>query len=776
MSNLGLSNPTSSTLELGKNIALRMNHLTMGTEHVFLAMLQSPYIRKIMDHCNVDTDALYDSVFERAQEENVSVQNHPQLERISLDPSTTEVLDRAATMARASARTHVVLSDLLVAISKSTTRKWLSDILDAHRLDSHAIISALTRTAVDQEPESAPQVSALTEKATAGDAPATTARPANRLRAQELGKYSVCLTALARSGQLDPVVGRSHEIERVVQTLARRRKNNPLLVGEPGVGKTAIAEGLAQRIVNGEVPEKLRHLRVYALSLSSLVAGTKYRGDFEARITAILNEAKADPNIVLMIDEIHTLVGAGSAGGGTMDAANLFKPALAAGALRVIGATTHDEYRQTFSKDRALSRRFQKVDVAEPTKEESLAILKGLLPGLEKHHAVAYEPAALEAALTLSIRHLPERLLPDKAIDVLDEAGARAHLNPASTGVVDVATVEAVVAQIAQVPVGQISSTDRERLRHLESDLRGVIFGQDDAISVLVKAVKLARAGIRQGERPVASLMFAGPTGVGKTELTAQLAEKLNLKLLRFDMSEYMEAHAVSRLVGAPPGYLGHETGGLLTEAVGRAPHAVVLLDEIEKAHPSINNLLLQVMDHGRLTDTHGRVVDFRNVVLVLTTNAGAAIAARRTLGFVAQDHQSDAKESIRHSFQPEFRNRLDAIVNFKPLGQLEIVRVVDKMLAELSASLQAKQIELGVSDDAKHWLAEHGHDPEQGARPMRRLIEDTLHGPLADAVLFGELESGGRADFVLQDGQVIGQFFRPVAPLNVAEGELIEA
>ena len=774
MSNLGLSNPTSSTLELGKSIALRMNHPTMGTEHVFLAMLQSPYIRKIMDHCNVDTDALYDTVFERAQEENVSVQNHPQLEHISLDPSTTEVLDRAATMARASARTHVVLSDLLVAISKSTTRKWLSDILDAHRLDSHAIISALTRTAVDQEPESAPQVPALTEKATAGEGAPTPARPANRLRAQELGKYSVCLTALARSGQLDPVVGRTQEIERVVQTLARRRKNNPLLVGEPGVGKTAIAEGLAQRIVNGEVPEKLRRLRVYALSLSSLVAGTKYRGDFEARITAILNEAKADPNIVLMIDEIHTLVGAGSAGG-TMDAANLFKPALAAGTLRVIGATTHDEYRQTFSKDRALSRRFQKVDVAEPTREESFSILQGLLPGLEKHHEVTYDRAAVEAALTLSIRHLPERLLPDKAIDVLDEAGARAHLNPASAGVVDVATVEAVVAQIAQVPVGQISSTDRERLRHLESDLRGVIFGQDDAISVLVKAVKLARAGIRQGERPVASLMFAGPTGVGKTELTAQLAEKLNLKLLRFDMSEYMEAHAVSRLVGAPPGYLGHETGGLLTEAVGRAPHAVVLLDEIEKAHPSINNLLLQVMDHGRLTDTHGRVVDFRNVVLVLTTNAGAAIAARRTLGFVAQDHQSDAKESIRHSFQPEFRNRLDAIVNFKPLGQVEIIQVVDKMLAELSTSLQDKQIELAVSDDAKHWLAEHGHDPEQGARPMRRLIEDVLHGPLADAVLFGELESGGRADFILQDGEVIGQFSRSVTPLGVEEAELLE-
>lgn len=763
MRELGLSNPTASALAQSKTLARKMCHPTLTTEHVVLALLESAYVQNIMDHCNVDVPSLYETVYSRTLKENVAVDQTIRPEGIALDPSVSEVLARAGTTAGAAGRHEVTLADLLVAISKSTTRRWLGDIFEEHKFDTHTLIGALTRMQSNQETETTPRHEAAHEMSGTGTLeidPST--GTVNRRRDEELLKYSVCLTALARAGKLDPVIGRTPELERVIQTLARRTKNNPLLVGEPGVGKTAIADALAQRIVSGQVPEKLRHVRVYALNLGALVAGTKYRGDFEGRIKAILTEVDADPNIVLLIDEIHTLIGGGSASGG-MDAANLFKPALATGALRVIGATTYDEYQRVFSKDRALSRRFQKVDVAEPSLDETRAILAGVRAGLETHHGVTYTTAALESALMLSERHLPDRLLPDKAIDVLDEAGARVHLAGTMNLEVDVPAIEAVIAQMARVPIGQVSTSDRDRLRGLETHLRGVIFGQDQAIQTLVKAIKMARAGIRMGDRPVASLLFAGPTGVGKTELTAQLAEHLNMPLIRFDMSEYLEAHSVSRLIGAPAGYVGHETGGLLTEAVSRAPHSVVLLDEIEKAHPSISQILLQVMDRGTLTDTHGREVNFRNTVVVLTTNAGAMATSRRTLGFLEQDHSTDAVESIRASFSPEFRNRLDAVVNFNPLGVTEIHRVVDKVLDEMNHRLGEQKIVLDVSPSARHWLAQNGYNPEMGARPMRNLMETILGEPLADAILFGDLAAGGTAVFDLVEEKVVGSFTGPV-------------
>jgi ATP-dependent Clp protease ATP-binding subunit ClpA len=564
-----------------------------------------------------------------------------------------------------------------------------------------------------------------------------------------LDNFATNLNEEARAGRIDPLIGRSPEVERVAQVLARRRKNNPLLVGESGVGKTAIVEGLAKKIVDGEVPEMLRDSVVYSLDLGALLAGTKYRGDFEKRFKGLLAALKQREGAILFIDEIHTIIGAGAASGGVMDASNLLKPLLTSGKLRCVGSTTFHEYRGIFDKDKALSRRFQKIDVLEPSVEDAYKILKGLKSRFESHHGLRYTNRALRVATDLSARYITDRFLPDKAIDVIDEAGAYQQLQPPSKRkkVIGVADIEAVVAKIARIPPKSVSSDDKETLLKLEQNLRMVVFGQDAAIGSLATSIKLARAGLRSGDKPIGSFLLAGPTGVGKTEVTRQLARQLGLELIRFDMSEYMERHTVSRLIGAPPGYVGFDQGGLLTDAVTKHPHSVVLLDEIEKAHPEVFNLLLQVMDHGTLTDNNGRKADFRNVILVMTTNAGAESVSRRSIGFTTQDHSTDALEAINRMFTPEFRNRLDSIVQFEPLGEDVILTVVDKFLTELQGQLDEKRVTLEVDEDARLWLVEKGYDRNMGARPMARVIQEHIKKPLAELVLFGALsEKGGVA------------------------------
>ncbi|HCJ38706.1 MAG TPA: ATP-dependent Clp protease ATP-binding subunit ClpA, partial [Halieaceae bacterium] len=552
----------------------------------------------------------------------------------------------------------------------------------------------------------------------------------------------------AVQGQIDPLIGRLDEVERVAQILARRRKNNPLLVGESGVGKTAIAEGLAKLIVDGQVPDTLKTAEVFSLDLGALLAGTKYRGDFEKRFKGVLADLKRREGSILFIDEIHTIIGAGAASGGVMDASNLLKPLLSSGKLRCIGSTTYAEYRGIFDKDKALSRRFQKIDVLEPSVEDAYKILKGLKSRFEEHHGLRYTDKALRTATEMAARFITDRFLPDKAIDVIDEAGAFQQLQPPSKRkkVVGPSDIEAVIAKIARIPPKTVTSDDKELLEKLETNLSMVVFGQTKAVQQLVSAIKLARAGLRSGDKPIGSFLLAGPTGVGKTEITKQLAMQLGLELQRFDMSEYMERHTVSRLIGAPPGYVGYDQGGLLTDAVTKHPHCVVLLDEIEKAHPEVFNLLLQVMDHGTLTDNNGRKADFRNVIVVMTTNAGAESISKRSIGFATQDNSTDAMEAINKLFTPEFRNRLDAIVPFEALGQDVILTVVDKFLTALQTQLDEKRVQLQVDDDARNWLVEEGYDPHMGARPMERVIQEHIKKPLADMVLFGALSKGGIA------------------------------
>ncbi len=566
--------------------------------------------------------------------------------------------------------------------------------------------------------------------------------------------YATDLNAEARQGRIDPLIGREHEVERVIQVLCRRRKNNPLLVGEAGVGKTAIAEGLAWRITRGDVPDILADAQVYALDMGALLAGTKYRGDFEQRLKAVLKCLKDNTNAILFIDEIHTLIGAGSASGGTLDASNLLKPALSSGQLKCMGATTYNEYRGIFEKDHALSRRFQKVDVVEPTVEQTIQILRGLKTHFEAHHGVRYSAAALTAAAQLAARHINDRFLPDKAIDVIDEAGAAQRLLPASRRkkLIGKAEVQATVAKIARFPPQSVSTDDRNKLATLERDLKTVVFGQDAAIEALAAAIKMARSGLGKPDKPIGSFLFSGPTGVGKTEVAKQLAFVLGVELLRFDMSEYMERHTVSRLIGAPPGYVGFDQGGLLTEAVSRQPHCVLLLDEIEKAHPDVYNILLQVMDHGTLTDNNGRKADFRNVILIMTTNAGAQALNRNTIGFAAPSTAGDEMGEIKRMFTPEFRNRLDAIIGFTPLSRDIILRVVDKFLLQLENQLHEKRVEVTFTDALREHLAKEGFDPSMGARPMQRLIQDTIRRALADELLFGRLVDGGQVEVGLDD------------------------
>ncbi len=715
--------------------AFAARHEFVTVEHLLLALLDNAEARRVLSACHADFDRLRQMLGDAIAE---SVTILPEQDERAGQPTLgfQRVLQRAVYQVQSSGRKEVGGADVLVAIfgERDSLAVYALDQQDITRLDVTRFISHGVAKGEDEAVQT--DETLQQEENTAGDE-----------KSDPLAAYASNLNQAAREGRIDPLVGRTEEIERTIQVLCRRRKNNPLYVGEAGVGKTALAEGLAWRIVEGSVPDVLKDTVIFALDLGALVAGTKYRGDFEKRLKAVLKALKAIPDSVLFIDEIHTLIGAGGSSAGAMDASNLIKPVLASGQLRCIGSTTFQEYRSIFEKDRALARRFQKIDVLEPTIGEALDILRGLRERYEAHHDVRYADQALQAAVDLSVKHLTDRLLPDKAIDVIDEAGARQRILPEAQrkAVIDTEEVEAIIAKMARIPAKQVSRSDKEALQQLERNLKMVIFGQDDAIESLATAIKLARSGLAPPDKPIGSFLFTGPTGVGKTEVTRQLALQLGIELVRFDMSEYMEAHSVSRLIGAPPGYVGFDQGGLLTEKVNKTPHCVLLLDEIEKAHPDIFNLLLQVMDRGTLTDSNGRETNFRNVVLVMTSNAGAAQAARRSIGFTRQDHASDAMEIIRKSFAPEFRNRLDAIVQFQPLGFEHILRVVDKFLFELEARLQEKNVSFEVSSDARNWLAQHGFDPQMGARPMTRVIQDKIKRPLADAILFGCLSEGGQ-------------------------------
>ena len=733
--------------------AREARHEFMTVEHLLLALLDNASAVQVLKACGSDNGRLAQDL------RGVIAETVPILpEEDTRDTQPTlgfqRVLQRAVYHVQSSGRKEVTGANVLVAIfgEKDSHAVYHLQQQDVTRLDvvnyiSHGVAKS------GEMPEQK-----------AGDAPKQDGEPGEdgQPRQNPLEEFAANLNQLARDGKIDPLIGREAEIERTIQVLCRRRKNNPLYVGEAGVGKTALAEGLAWRIVEGDVPEVLKDATVYSLDLGALVAGTKYRGDFEKRLKAVVQQIKKEPNAILFIDEIHTIIGAGSASGGTMDASNLIKPALQTGELRCIGSTTFQEYRGVFEKDRALARRFQKIDVVEPTVAEAVAILNGLKGKFEAHHEVTYSADALQAAVDLSVKHIGDRLLPDKAIDVIDEAGARQRLmaEDKRKALIDVEEVELIVAKMARIPPKQVSASDKDVLKNLERNLKMVIFGQDSSIESLVSSIKLARSGLGNPDKPIGNFLFAGPTGVGKTEVTKQLALQLGIELVRFDMSEYMEPHSVSRLIGAPPGYVGFDQGGLLTEKIVKTPHCVLLLDEIEKAHPDVFNILLQVMDRGILTDTNGREANFRNVILVMTTNAGAAQAARRTIGFVEQNHSTDAMEVIRKAFTPEFRNRLDAIVQFGALGLDHILRVVDKFLIELETQLQEKHVALSATPEARQWLAEHGFDPQMGARPMARLLQDKIKRPLADELLFGKLVGGGKVEVGVVDGELTVEAF----------------
>ncbi len=728
--------------------AREARHEFMTVEHLLLALLDNPSALGVLKATNADVERLRGEL-ERAIETSVSRLAEDDGRDTQPTLGFQRVLQRAVYHVQSSGKKEVTGANVLVAIfgEKDSHAVYFLNQQDVTRLDVVNYLSHGVAKAGEGEAPAASGESEAEGKSSDGEA-----------KGDALAEYATNLNEAARAGKIDPLVGRGDEIERTIQILCRRRKNNPLYVGEAGVGKTAIAEGLAKRIVDGQVPDVLADATIYALDLGALVAGTKYRGDFEKRLKAVLQAVKKVPNSVLFIDEIHTIIGAGSASGGTMDASNLIKPALANGELRCIGSTTFQEYRGIFEKDRALARRFQKIDVVEPTIGEAYEILKGLKPRYEAHHNVSYLDEALQAAVDLSVKHIGDRLLPDKAIDVIDEAGARQRLLPEDQRktLIDIAEIETIVSKMARIPAKQVSATDKDVLQHLERNLKMVIFGQDAAIESLASAIKLSRSGLGNPEKPIGSFLFSGPTGVGKTEVTKQLALQLGIELVRFDMSEYMEPHSVSRLIGAPPGYVGFDQGGLLTEKIVKTPHCVLLLDEVEKAHPDIFNILLQVMDRGILTDTNGREANFKNVIVVMTTNAGATQASRRSIGFTKQDHSTDAMEAIRKGFSPEFRNRLDAVVQFSALGFDHILRVVDKFLIELEALLHEKNVSVSATPTARDWLAQNGFDPLMGARPMARIIQDKIKRPLADELLFGKLVGGGKVSIDVRDGELV--------------------
>ncbi|MGH8161289.1 MAG: ATP-dependent Clp protease ATP-binding subunit ClpA [Gammaproteobacteria bacterium] len=703
-------------------------------EHLLLALLDVPGVTETLVACGGDVDVLRDELA------NYIEKTTPRLgAQTTVDVQPTlgfqRVLQRAVFHVQSSGEKEVSALNVLVAVfsEKDSHAVYLLNRQNISRLDVVNYVSHGITRGGEEEPE----------EAQAGEAKAESGKK----EVSALAQFARNLNQLARAGRIDPLVGRTAEIARTMQILCRRRKNNPLFVGEAGVGKTALAEGLALAIVEERVPEILADAVVYSLDLGSLVAGTKYRGDFEKRLKSVLAELAKREGSILFIDEIHTVIGAGAASGGVMDASNLIKPVLATGELKCIGSTTYQEFRGIFEKDRALARRFQKIDVVEPSVEETVAILTGLKPRFETHHSVRYPARSLRAAAELGARYINDRHLPDKAIDIIDEAGAEMRLRPVTRRrkTVTVTDIEAIVARMARVPPRSVSHSDRDALRTLERDLKLSIYGQDTAIGKLAQAIKMARSGLGHPERPIGAFLFAGPTGVGKTEVTRQLARLLGIPLTRFDMSEYMERHTVSRLIGAPPGYVGFDQGGLLTEEVTKNPHTVLLLDEIEKAHPDVFNLLLQAMDHGKLTDNNGRKADFSNVIIVMTTNAGAQEMSRRTMGFTTQDNASDAMEAIRRLFTPEFRNRLDAVIQFDRLAPETILRIVDKFLIELEAQLEEKNVSLEVNEEARRWLAAHGYDPLMGARPMARVIQERIKAPLAEELLFGSLADGGR-------------------------------
>ncbi len=728
-----LSKELEQTLSQAFNYARQRAHEFLTVEHLLLALLENGQALAVLKACEVDITAL------RQELSDFLADNLPTLAEDSereTQPTLAfqRILQRAVMHVQSSGGSEVTGANVLVSIfsEQQSQAVYLLQKQDVTRLD---VVNAISHGEVednvsDAEPEAKVDSDDIAEE-----------------DKSPLTLYAENLNAAAIKGKIDPLVGRADELERTLQVLCRRRKNNPLFVGEAGVGKTALAEGLARRIVHGDVPEVLAETTIYSLDMGALVAGTKYRGDFEKRLKALLRELKKQPHAILFIDEIHTMIGAGSAGNSTMDAANLLKPLLASGELKCIGSTTYQEYRGIFEHDRALARRFQKIDLPEPSVAETIEILKGLKPGLEEHHSVRYSNAAIEQAAELAHRHINDRFLPDKAIDVLDEVGAaqRIAVKSKRKKLIGVNDVQAIVAKIARIPAKTVSNADKDNLRKLEDNLKRVIFGQNEAIAALGSAIKMARSGLGHPEKPTGAFLFAGPTGVGKTEVTRQLAHNLGVDLIRFDMSEYMESHTVSRLIGAPPGYVGFDQGGLLTDAIIKQPHAVLLLDEIEKAHPDVFNLLLQVMDHGTLTDNNGRKADFRHVVLVMTSNAGAFEMSKPSIGFTKQDNlSSDGNEALKRTFTPEFRNRLDGIIQFKPLDKDAILRVADKAVLELEMLLEDKNVTIEVNDAARQWLAKHGYDVQMGARPMARLVQEKIKRPLADELLFGKLSKGG--------------------------------
>jgi ATP-dependent Clp protease ATP-binding subunit ClpA len=717
-------------------LATERSHGLATLEHLLLSLTTDQDAAAVMRACNVDLDLLRRNLFEFIENELSNLKSD-MVEQAKPTASFQRVIQRAVIHVQSSGREEVTGANVLVALfaeRESHAAHFLQQ-QDMTRFDAVNYIShGLAKRPGENQPK--------TPRGAGEDGEGQSGKPAETA----LSAYCIDLNEKARKGKIDPLIGRAPEIERSIQVLCRRRKNNPLLVGDPGVGKTAIAEGLARKIVDSEVPEVLANSTIFALDMGALLAGTRYRGDFEERIKSVLKELEEHEDAILFIDEIHTVIGAGATSGGAMDASNLLKPALQSGGLRCMGSTTYKEYRQHFEKDRALARRFQKIDVMEPTLEDTIKILTGLKPYFEEHHRVTYTHEALRAAADLSSKYMADRKLPDKAIDVIDEAGARQMLFPAKQRktVIDVDDIEEVIAKMARIPTKSVSKSDTERLKSLAQDLQRVVFGQDAAIDQLAAAIKLARAGLREPNKPIGSYLFAGPTGVGKTEVAKQLAATLGVELIRFDMSEYMERHTVSRLIGAPPGYVGFDQGGLLTDAIDQHPHAVLLLDEIEKAHPEIFNILLQVMDNGQLTDTNGKKIDFRNVIVIMTTNAGAADAARFAIGFAGGKKFDETDAAIKRMFSPEFRNRLDAVVSFAGLSPAIIDQIVQKFILQLEAQLADRGVTFELDADATRWLAKRGFDDEMGARPLARIIQEHVKKPIADEILFGALRFGG--------------------------------
>jgi ATP-dependent Clp protease ATP-binding subunit ClpA len=746
-----LSRELEVTLNLAFKNAREKRHEFMTVEHLLLALLDDASASKLLKACGADLAALRQDLIEFIDSTMSKIPDAKLEQETQPTHGFQRVLQRAVFQVNSANHSEVVGANVVVAIfsEQESQAVYFLRLQNVARIDVVNFISH--------------GISKYADQADPGhDSHEENADSIAGAETQEeslLDQFAINLNEQARLGLIDPLIGRDKEVERVSQILIRRRKNNPLLVGESGVGKTAIAEGLAKLIVDGNVAEPMVGSTIYSLDMGSLLAGTKYRGDFEKRLKGIIAELMKREKSILFIDEIHTIIGAGAASGGVMDASNLLKPLLSSGQLRCVGSTTYQEYRGIFEKDHALSRRFQKIDVPEPSIKETYEILKGLKSRFEDHHDLKFSNPALKIAAELAARHINDRFLPDKAIDVIDEAGAYQRLQPASKRkkLVGVSDIELVISKIARIPAKSVSSSDKAQLRGLADKLKMVVFGQDPAIDALSTAIKLARAGLRDGSKPIGSFLFAGPTGVGKTEVSRQLANVLGVELVRFDMSEYMERHTVSRLIGAPPGYVGYDQGGLLTEAVNKQPHCVILLDEVEKAHPDVFNLLLQVMDHGTLTDNNGRKADFRNVIVIMTTNAGAELMSRASIGFSNQDHRTDGMEAIKKMFTPEFRNRLDCIVQFGELTMEVIKTVVDKFLVQLQSQLDDKKVFLDVDDDAREWLANNGYDAKMGARPMDRLIQEKIKKPLAEEVLFGSLsDKGGTAFVTVEEGQLV--------------------